>query len=466
MLPQEGQERLGLFVCLARPVCKVADPVHQDRQAVRNGPASPVGKVPGDLCDHWGHLLHGLRDLRHTVHKGLIHGVRRRQQGHLHLAADPLDRAVQVVVLDLVDLLQGALGIVGGLGRAGHGLHGLRPQVLPHGAEQGHAQGVPLHLVVNGHKGVDHVKKCFVGPLASGGKGGHDVLRVVPQGRERLHRAVAPVNGPDRKLLDGVAHLVQVPGGSVRPRLENVKHSIRVKAQFCKLGGILVDGVDQFPGVVQAVLCAGRDQAESLLCGGTEVLSDGLRRPGAFRHVVLESVPQGQGALGGRRQSVLVQVGHVPVDHGHRVAHVGHAVPVVGRVHVLHNVPQALQFLPGRAGGGGHLVGGRLPFSTQVGQVLGGGDGPGPHRRQSRRHGGGYFVGRLLDGLQLLVGRLGTGPQGFIYLSGDFYGQFHDLAFCQFQAPPLPCRSDRPAAGPGSSPHRYAVGEIGQHTLF
>ena len=127
---------------------------------------------------------------------------------------------------------------------------------------------------------------------------------------------------------------------------------------------------------------------------------------------------------------------------------------------------QVLQFLPGRAGGGGHLVGGRLPFSTQVGQVLGGGDGPGPHRRQSRRHGGGYFVGRLLDGRQLLVGRLGTGPQGFIYLSGDFYGQFHDLAFCQFQAPPLPCRSDRPAAGPGSSPHRYAVGEIGQHTLF
>ena len=42
-------------------------------------------------------------------------------------------------------------------------------------AEQGHAQGVPLHLVVNGHKGVEHVKKGVVGPLAAGGKGGHDV---------------------------------------------------------------------------------------------------------------------------------------------------------------------------------------------------------------------------------------------------------------------------------------------------
>ena len=213
-------------------------------------------------------------------------------------------------------------------------------------------------------------------------------------------------------------------------------------------------------------MCAGGDQTKSVLHACSKVLADGLRRPGAFLHLVLEGVTQGQGALRGLGQPLLVQVGQVAVHQGHGVGHVGHVLPKIVRVHALHGAPQVLQFLPGRSGGGGHLVGGLLPLSAQVGKVFCGGDGPRAHRRQSRRHGGGYLVGGLLYGRQLLVGRFGAGPQGLVNFSRDFYGQFHDLAFWQFPAPPLPCRSVHPAAGPGTSPHRCAVGGIGQYSPF
>ena len=65
-----------------------------------------------------------------------------------------LHGALQIVVPHGIDLFQRPLGVIGRRGGVRHGLHGLRAQVLPHGSEQGHAQGVPLHLIVHVHQGV------------------------------------------------------------------------------------------------------------------------------------------------------------------------------------------------------------------------------------------------------------------------------------------------------------------------
>ena len=221
---------------------------------------------------------------------------------------------------------------------------------------------------------MDGLLEGLLGGFPAGGKLLRHDICVHTNGLETSGSGVAAIHHPDGHLLNGVAHLVQVPGAGVCPGLHDLEHLVRVDANLGKLHAILADGVQQLPGKVQAVLGAGGNQVHGVVAGYAKVIYQGVSSPDAFGHVVLEHVPQSKGPFRDALQLAIGEAFHLLGDSGHSVGHICHAVAVVVAVDILHYALEAFQLGAGGSRGGGDLPGGGLILRADLHQ--GGGHRP------------------------------------------------------------------------------------------
>ena len=315
---------------------------------------------------------------------------------------DAFHGVANVVVLYSIDLAQGIFRVVGLVVDIRQGCHCLGAQVLPLGTEQLHTDGIPLYLVVHFHKSAENALECDGRVFSAGGKGCHHITGVQAQRFKGLCGGFTSVNGTDGELLNGVAHLVQVPCTGIRALLEDVEHVVRREAQLRKLHGILADGVNELAGIVKSILCTGRDQPHGLLTGNAEVGHHGLRRPGAFRDLIAEGVGQCICALGRFRQLIAGQLRGL-VDLGNAGSGIFHAFAEIAAVHIFQHVRHALQLLANHAGAGCYVIDCGIEFIAKSSQVY-----AGFSHRDSRTHsnganGGTHRQGTYIDAFEFLL---------------------------------------------------------------
>ena len=212
--------------------------------------------------------------------------------------------------------------------------------------------------------------------------------------------------------------------------MQQLEHAVRRKSQFGELAGILVDGVDQFPGVVQAVLGTRRDQAERLFCGSAEILCNGRRGACAFLHAVLECVSERQGCLRGLLDFIRGYVFQVPVHRGHSVRRVLEVFTKIVFVNCLHCALEVVQLLAGGSGCRRHAVHGLLMLRIGL-------DSGHAHRSGRRRsYAGGHLGGfpdlfRCLCQLAQVFVRVQAGFfQRAVHSAGYLYRQLIGFSFC------------------------------------
>ena len=402
VLPQEVQEGFRLIVGHPCPVCKIADTIHQLGQAVGDGVGRHIGKIPRDLLDHGGQIADRVRYFGRAVRERVIDPFCGGQHGDLKLPPDLPYCAVEAAQTCLVNLLDGIAGGVGGVGGVGHGLQRVHAQVFPHGAKQLDAHGIALDLIVQVEQAVDDIEECFIRAFTARSEPVHHLVGVQPESLVCRDGGVAAVDGANGELFHSVADLVQIPSRAVCAGLIDLEHLVGREAEFGELDRVFVDGVDQFTRKVKAVLRTGGDQVKGIFDRDVEVLADSFGCAGAFRHIIVKSLLQSQGAFGGRGQSALAQVLHVAVHDGDSVANSRHILAKARCVNILHDATQRFKLPAGSPRGVGHLSGRLLPFVGKACHVLARRQRAGPHRSHAGRHTGGDPVGHLDDGVELL----------------------------------------------------------------